>query len=145
MKLNWGLGIALFYSTFALAMIGMVIKSTQYDHSLVREDYYQADLAYQQQYDKMVNEQTKLLGIEHQAGETSITIQAKADVTEAVKGSILFFRPNDIRLDFSLPIKLDADGQQHIPTEDLVPGRWKLKMDYQVGEKAYYSETEIVL
>lgn len=145
MKLNWGLGIALFYSTFALAMIGMAIKSTQYDHSLVREDYYQADLAYQQQYDKMVNEQTRLLDLQHRAGEAGITLQASPEARTAVQGDILFFRPNDKRLDFSVPIQLDENGQQLIPTETIVPGRWKLKMDYQVGEKAYYSETEIVL
>jgi nitrogen fixation protein FixH len=145
MKMNWGIGIAIGYSIFAIAMTTMAVVSTQYDHSLVREDYYQADLAYQKQYDNMVNEQTNLLSVQYQSKARGIAVQTIAKEPGALSGKILFFRPNDKSLDFTVPLQLDATGQQWIPTDALAGGRWTLKMDYQSGEKGYYSETQIVL
>ena len=57
MKINWGTGIALFYSVFMLVMISAVLKTKTYDHSLVSDHYYEDDLNYQKHYDKLVNAQ----------------------------------------------------------------------------------------
>lgn len=145
--MNWGLGIALFYSAFALAMIAMVIRSTHYDHSLVRDDYYQGDLEYQAQYDKLVNAQAaELIRISHRAGTQEVVIIPAEELTGALDGKILFFRPNDQSKDFEVPLVLDPDsGVQHIDLGRALPGRWKLKVDYSVGETPYYQETEIIV
>ena len=55
MKLNWGTGIAAFYLLFMVVLLSFVIKSRSYDHSLVTTNYYEQDLKYQQQYDKLAN------------------------------------------------------------------------------------------
>jgi nitrogen fixation protein FixH len=146
MKFNWGTGIALFYTVFALSMIVMAVKSFGYDHSLVQENYYQADLDYQQQYDKISNaNQSNLLRIKHRAGASEVTLEALPHLKEAVSGTILFFRPSNKYLDFKIPIQLDTVGQQFVPVDELTPGRWRVKVDYQVGEKAYYTEIDLVL
>ena len=55
MKLNWGWGIALAYSIFALSLLGFLVFALRQDNSLVVEDYYQQDLDYQQRKDKVRN------------------------------------------------------------------------------------------
>ena len=55
MKFNWGTGIALVYGAFALIMVGVVIRSRQYDPGLVSKDYYNLDLNYQEHFDKKQN------------------------------------------------------------------------------------------
>jgi hypothetical protein len=51
MKLNWGTGIAIFYGLFMVIMITFVVMSRNVDHSLVMEDYYEADINYQEHKD----------------------------------------------------------------------------------------------
>ena len=58
MKINWGTGIAIFFSVFVLSLVYQVYRSTQYDHSLVSDQYYADDLRYQEHYDKLANAQS---------------------------------------------------------------------------------------
>ena len=55
MKINWGTGIVLAFIGFiAFIMYFVVSMSTgdKYDHDLVVEDYYKAELEYQKDIDK---------------------------------------------------------------------------------------------
>lgn len=145
MKFNWGTGIAIFYTLFVLALVFAVVKSTTVDHSLVTEDYYQKDLDYQSQIDKEVNAQgleTDLL-IRYSDPERIIRFQFPTDLGPA-SGSILFFRPSDKALDFEWPIQPDEAGEQVIPTNNMLPGLWKVKVDWRAGEKVYYKEDTII-
>ena len=124
----------------------MAVKSFGYDHSLVQEDYYQADLDYQQQYDKVSNANTtNLLQVKHRAGSDELMLETVVEQPEALSGTVLFFRPSDKRLDFEVPIQMDANGQQGISLKDVLPGRWRIKIDYFIGEKTYFTETDLVI
>lgn len=144
MKLNWGTSIAIFYSLFALTMVGFVIKSKSIDHDLVVDDYYAKDLAYQQQYDKLTNSQalaTNLI-ITSQKGGVQLLFPKE---TQDPSGEILFYRADDKRQDFSVEIATDAQGMQLVPTDKLVPGRWTIKVDWQAGGKPFYTEKIVLL
>lgn len=145
MKWNWGTGITLFYSSFAALMIFMVVKSTGYDHSLVQEDYYAADLAYQQHYDKLENSKRTPLRITHRAGEAQVGLQLTDGHSADIQGEILFFRPSDQQQDFKLPLLLDDAGQQVIPVGHLSAGLWRVKVDWRMEETPYYTEAELIL
>ena len=146
MKLNWGTGIAAFYTLFAGTMIFFVFKSTNYDHSLVRDDYYQADLTYQQQYDKISNDQANtLLKVEHTAGEDVVSLHLNDLDLTAVEGDVHFFRPSNAKYDVHLPLEFDAQGVQKISTTELLPGLWRLKVDWTADGQGYYTEVQLVL
>ena len=55
MKFNWGTGIFLFYTFFAVTLFFQVYQSTQYDNHLVVDNYYEKDIQYQVQYEKIAN------------------------------------------------------------------------------------------
>ena len=144
MKLNWGTSIAIFYIAFAVTMVGFVIKSKTYDHSLVTDDYYAQDLAYQHHYDKMVN--AKALANDLTIGKVGEQVQFLfPKEIEQPNGEILFYRASDKSKDFTVKVSTDSNGLQTVPTSQLVPGRWTVKVDWQGGGKEFYKEQVVIL
>lgn len=146
MKINWGTGIAIFFSLFVLTLVFQVIKSTQYDNSLVSDQYYADDINYQKHYNKLVNSQQL-------KEELKIAKTDKGDYVELVfpeelsqvEGNIHFFCPSDSKGDFKLPISVSEKGKQVVPVEGLKKGLWRVKIDFEAGGKAYYKEEPIIL
>ena len=138
--LNWGTGIAIFYIGFMAMMIGFVVKSKQYDHSLVVDNYYEEDLTYQSHYDKISKQQI--------SGNLQFT--QKEDFIELAfakkgEGTVLFYRPADKSLDFQLPIQMDSKNKIKVPTKKLKPGLWKLKCNWRSEGSEFYKEINLSL
>lgn len=146
MKLNWGTGIAMFYSTFVVVLVAVVIKTTTFDNSLVSEQYYADDLNYQQQFDKLQNSKNlnKDLEIQYQASSQQVLLHFP-DNLPAPKGEVYFFCPSNSKLDFRQPVVVDANRQQSIATEQLKPGLWRIKVDWQAGDTPYFKEVVLTL
>ena len=146
MKINWGTGIALFFSVFVLSLVYQVYRTTQYDHSLVSDDYYADDLRYQEHYDKLANAQALAvdLKIQYKRNKNEVEIHFPEGF-EQLGGEIVFFSPVNHRLDFRLPIQPDAEGVQYIPTDQLPEGNWKLKVDWTGDGKKFYKEQSVRL
>ena len=146
MKFNWGTGIALFYTTFAVVMVSVVIRSTYFDNSLVADNYYQQDLEYQQHIDKVNNASAlaKDLVISQNLDEQYLRFQFPNDLA-GIKGDIFLFRPSDESKDLHLPISPDSLQQQIISTKDLIPGLWRVKVDWQSDDRSFYKEVNLTL
>jgi len=144
MKINWGTGIAIFFSIFVLSLVYQVYRSTQYDHSLVSEHYYADDIKYQQHYDKLVNAQrleTDLM-IQQVEHPSQLELRFPKEFDE-IGGEVHFFCPSNKWLDFRLAIDAGEGNVQRIPTEDLRPGLWRIKVDWKASGKKFYKETTI--
>lgn len=141
MKFNWGTGIALFYGTFVVVLLYFVIKSTGQDNSLVSDQYYADDLAYQQHYDKLRNAQSLEQDLEISApvDEGQVLLQFPANLG-SVQGTIHFFCPSDSKQDFSVPVKVDTSYLQSVPHTSLKKGMWRIKVDWEAGGTAYFRE-----
>ena len=146
MKFNWGTGIAIFYGLFVAALVFQVIRSTYYDHSLVSDQYYADDLAYQTHYDKLKNTQQlkRDLEILEMDSEGLVALQFP-ETLGPIKGEITLFCPSDSKLDLHLPIQTSADFRQMIPVRGLKPGLWKLKVDWQAGGTGFYQEKALTV
>jgi len=144
MKINWGQGIFIFYTLFAISMITMVIRSTGYDHSLVEDNYYAEDLKYQSTYEKIQNSlslpEPVKIDYEDQEGLISIKFPINIEPT----GRVHLYRPDNKKLDLMLPISVDTDGKMLIPTDKIVTGIWKVKMDWTANGKAYLNEERFI-
>lgn len=145
MKINWGTGIAIFYGVFVLVLLFALFKSFSIDNSLVTEDYYQKDLEYQTQIDKEVNAQGLVtdLNVKFSDADKTIRFSFPGDLG-AIGGKILFFRPSNAALDFEVNIATDPNFEQVIPANNLLPGLWRLKVDWNAGGKDYYKEETII-
>jgi nitrogen fixation protein FixH len=144
MKFNWGHGIALAYAIFACSLLAVVLKTTQYDHSLVTEKYYQKDLEYQQHYEKLANSQTldQPIKVWKDKEAKALSIQFP-DGFERIEGEVTFFRPVNEEEDFSVPFELSGENLLEYNTEKLHPGLWTIKIDWQSGNTPYYQEVNI--
>lgn len=141
MKFNWGTGIALVYGAFVVVFVFLLFKSMTFDNSLVSDHYYADDLNYQQHYDKLANAEqlSEKLVIQNNAPGKQIQLQFPTNLGE-VSGDIHLFSPSNSHLDRVIPVKTDSNFLQVIPTAELKPGFWKVKVDWNASGKAYYLE-----
>ncbi len=139
MKFNWGTGIFIFYTLFALSLFYQVYKSTQYDHSLVVDNYYEKDLAYQSQFEKIENSLHLEPGliINHFPKSKLIVLEFPKDLP-AITGTVRFYRANDKSKDLDIPIQIDQANVMEIPAEPFISGQWKVEVDWQAAQKGYF-------
>lgn len=147
MKINWGTGIAIFYTCFMAAMIIMVIKSTQNNVQLVQENYYDKDLNYEEFRLKRENASNLSVPIEIKYLTSTKNIQVIfPDNTEDISGQISLFRPSNKFLDKQFKISVNASGKMEIPVDkSFQNGLWKVQVEWLNQGKSYFSEQSIVI
>ncbi len=148
MKINWGTGIVigmLAFISFIMYFVVTMISSSDYDHDLVVEDYYKAELHYQQDIDAQenafaLNEQISL----ERRGESLIIIFPEGIDLENTMGTVSLYRPSNKKLDFSIPFSEIKSSEFEIPADQLVNGRWNVNVTWKNDEKEFMYKTEIV-
>lgn len=146
MKINWGWGITIFYSFFVLSFIVILIFSLGQDNSLVTENYYETDLAYQDHKDKLAN----YAGLSDKVTESfqhdtrSYLIQFPSEM-ETIAGEVHFYRPSSAELDYRVPIQTDPANQLVIPVEQLQSGQWIVQIEWTAGGRPYFKETRLFI
>lgn len=146
MKLNWGHSIAIFYTLFVIIMVGMVFYSRTFDHSLVVDNYYEEDINYQQHIDKLNNSRMLSRNLEIVKDDSNKVLRFSfPDEIRQVGGKVLFYRASDKTKDFIVDIPAAGNQELVVPTEGLLPGLWKIKVDWEGDGKLFYKEQIVVL
>lgn len=143
-KFNWGWGIGIFYVWFVVAMLSLVYMASQQSIEFVTKDYYGKELDYQDHINK-VNRTTLLakpLQWQVDSKKVKLTFPVSAGSTD-VKADILFYRPSDSKKDFTLTIVPDSLGEAVIVSDKLLPGIYRMQIDWQIGTDYYYNESII--
>ena len=142
-KFTWGTGIFLFYTIFAGSLFFQVYQSTRYDHSLVVEDYYAQDLAYQQTYERKQNSLSldQPVTVHLNDARDALDIAFPRDLGR-IRGEVLLYRPSTRHLDTNAPLVFTPATPYRavIPTAGLATGRWLAKISWTAGEKEYLDE-----
>lgn len=145
-KINWGTGIFLFYTFFAITLFYQVYKTTQYDHSLVVDNYYEKDLSYQSTLNKLNN--SNALETPLQVNYYDILQLVELEFPQEMKnitGNILFYRPSNKKEDVRLPIEVGMDNCVNVFIRTLKPGLWKIEVDWIGDGTPYLDRTMIVV
>jgi hypothetical protein len=141
MKMNWGTGIAITYVVFVLATVAVVLFTTTIDVNLVTDDYYEKELAFQDEIDKV--SRTNALPekpVINLAGK-NVYIKFPNSINFAlVEGVIKFYRPSDNNLDFSIPVSLNEQGEQIVNSIRLIEGMWRVYVDWNFNDSHFLSE-----
>jgi hypothetical protein len=144
MKFNWGTGIVLSFIIFALSILLIIIFPFNQRVDLVTKDYYENELKYQDQINKV--ERTGLLDesivINHNSKDLKITFPSSY---RQVSGEIIFYRPSDEKRDFSVPIYVDSSGSQLVDISSIMPGMWRVKVQWNMNNLQYYFEKNIII
>ena len=141
--MNWGKGIIIVFVIFFAGMAFMAYKSITKNIDLVAQNYYEKEIKYQDQIDKInktnsLNEKLKIVST-----ESSIIISYPH--ATGLKGEISFYRPSDAKKDFRLPIEAGKDNKQIINTQTLQKGLWKVQISWNTSGQDYYNEEKIMI
>ncbi|UJP66867.1 FixH family protein [Mongoliitalea daihaiensis] len=139
--MDWGKGIILTLTAFAGIIISMVVICVRQDDiHLVTQNYYEEEIKYQDQIDKMIN--ANQLDYEAMAYDAQRRL-IELNLPKGSKGTLHLFRPSDARLDQKLDFDIQDDEANAINLSELKPGYWKIKMTWVEDETSYYLEKKI--
>jgi len=146
-KISWPTGIIIAITSFIIFILSFVYKVTflpQYDHHLVSENYYKDELNYQQEIDKE-SEGIKLkenIILAKTPNGIVINFPSEFEPTK-ITGTIVFQRLSNNKIDFELPIQLISNNFL-IKDENLVAGRWDVKIEWTVNNTTYLYKEKII-
>jgi len=145
-KISWGTGIVITFAIFMGGTISTAVYLMNQDVNLVADDYYDQEINYQQQIDRM--ERTSQLGKKQIISFDGLAVKInipKVLVSKRLKGEIYFYRPSDSNSDIKIPLITDTSGVQVIPLESLEMGLWTIKVSWLSNGKDYFSEYRILI
>ncbi len=142
--MNWGKWIVVAFILFAGFIATLVTVCIREDVNLVSKDYYQEELAYQQQIAR-INNTSKLAHLP--------VIQKRDDFIEVDfqhfsnidNGVLHLFRPSDASMDKTFTLGHSPETKQHFPVADLKKGMYRARMQWAMEGKEYFIEQVINL
>lgn len=144
---QWPAGIILTLALF----LGFMSWTWFYYHSqqidLVTENYYDKQIAYQEQIERIqrARELPEPLRLAYIAERRQLEIRFPAFFSpEKVRGSVTLYRPSDAGMDFPVPLGLDREGKQIIPTAGFAAGLWRVKISWEAEGLEYYHEEAVL-
>ena len=146
MPFKWEYTVAAFFVLFIVGVLVVVFMTLDDRNDLVVEHYYDAEIQYQRQIDRV--ERTQALAEQPSIQLTGAGIRigfprlfSSTDLT----GLIHIYRPDDKRMDLSFPVGPDTANVQLIPAGLFQPGRWNVQLRWSGAGVEYYSEERIVV
>lgn len=134
--MNWGKSIVLVFIVFAGFIGTMVYTMIRQRVDLVRDDYYQDEMTYQKQIDR-VSRTARL------STEPALVIDTDSQAlnlrlpTGWSAGKLTFYRPSDRLQDRTIRL---VTNQQAVSTKGLTRGLWRAQLSWSVGGEDYYYE-----
>lgn len=142
MKFNWGTGVTLVFLTFVGLSIFQLMKSRNYDNSLVKDDYYVDDIGLEELLKKKQNAMSVSgLNIEEMADD-KLLIVIPGD--KEIKGTINFQSPFSKKEDKIFTLQMQNDSM-YVDTKGLRQGKWNLEVEWTDNIKEYVYLESIVL
>ena len=126
----------------------MVYISMNTEFSLVADNYYEQELAYEDQLNRIRNVNNLPDKPEFSIDRTSllVTVSFPESVAEAMKeGKVKFYRSSSARYDKEMELTLNDENQFVQDISQLVTGAWKIQLFWTDGDKEYYKEIDFVI
>ena len=147
-RIGWGGGVWIIYGAFVVFILGCVAFASMQRFDLVAPNYYEQQIGFQQQIDKMAK--TRELSAQPMLkyrpdDQTLLVTFPDFVIPDQVEGTIRLFRPSNSSWDRAIPIALDSASVQIIPADKLAHGLWKVKLDWQSGGESYYQEESVII
>jgi nitrogen fixation protein FixH len=141
MKRNpWPYAIALYFVLFISAMTIWIVFAVRNDHQLVRRDYYEQELKFQNELDSFQRASGENIQISYQPETRILTFTFPHNTT----GTIHFYRPSNVRSDRQVPLALQ-NGVQTIDVKAFDPGLWKVQLHWSANGVEFRHDRRIVL
>lgn len=139
--MNWGKLIVLGF-VFFMSFVGiMAYKMATAKVDLVRPNYYQTELDYQKQFEKIKNSsQFKVEEMMTYSPEKQLFTIAFPNKIE--EGEVHFYRSSDNKLD--LNFKINNTSTFSYNTKKLAKGSWKVTASWSNNAKEFFIENKFI-
>ncbi len=142
-ELAWPIGITLTLLIFVGFLVTAFILSRQVPINLVSKDYYQNEIQYQKQIDRLKRSRNVLYEVDwhYNPAQQQLTITIPHhSPNDSISGTITFYRPSDANLDVSFPLHLNGDGSQQVDVASLKKGFWRVYLLWKEQGLDYFAE-----
>ena len=136
---------------FGVAMVGFGVFiwfCNRNPSELIAPDYYEQEIRYQAQMDRIRNAQEGLgaANVCYDAQSRIIRIAFRENSgTGSVKGQVQLYRPSAVNQDRYFPLQPSPDGTHCIDAAQLAPGLWKVKVSWSADNRDYYLDQKVVI
>ena len=137
--MSWGKWIVFAFVFFALFIGVLVVISMRQDVDLVAPDYYQKELVYQDQINRINNTNALVIKPTVQIREGKYLTLHFPDM-QIDAGNVHLFRPSDSGMDQRFMLRSSADSIQQFNLKPLAKGMYKVKLEWTMGEQDYFME-----
>lgn len=139
--MNWGKSIVLAFVLFAIFIGVLVTISVRQDIPLVSTNYYEQELNYQEQIERIKN--TNALAEKPAVGIVEGVLEVRySAMAQVTSGELELFRPSDASLDRKYALA-NTETVQRIDLKGLPGGMYKARMRWVQDGKEYYLENTI--
>lgn len=142
--MNFGKWIVVSFAFFTLFIGTLVTICVRQDVSLVTNEYYKEEIAYQQQIHRMENtgalDEVPEIVIEH--GKLKVTYDRLPEIESA---RLQLVRPSDADLDHLFEIERSGATSREFELTNAVPGMYRARLTWVDHGKEFYLEKIVVL
>jgi nitrogen fixation protein FixH len=143
----WPAGLVLFFIVFTGYIVGFVVFCSRQQMDLVRQDYYDQEIRFQQQIERVQRTAPVLvdadIDYDHASDVVRVSLPSVKDNT--ISGTVSFYRPSDARMDSNVKLGLDREGRQSLSVGSLPAGLWKVRVQWKAAGREYFFEKPIVI
>ncbi|MEC7754896.1 FixH family protein [Roseivirga sp. UBA1976] len=146
--MNWGNRIVLAFVCFIAGIFSMAYISMNTEFSLVADNYYEQELAYEDQIVRMRNANRLEAGPEFIVDRQNLKVQLRFPeqlAKQITGGKVKFYRASNARHDKEIELKLGSENTWEVDVASFVSGAWKLQLLWTDGQKEYYQEIDFVI
>jgi predicted small secreted protein len=144
-KMNWGTKLGIMASIYVIGVLIFVGFSTTQKINLVSKDYYPTGVKHQDKIDKIRNAQQLETPVSIKQTGESIEISFPSEMKSGIEGDIIVYRPADYDLDLKYKLAVNDGGIHTLKTDQLLQGRYTIKIDWVHNNIPYYKEEAIYL
>ncbi|MCF7825979.1 MAG: FixH family protein [Candidatus Marinimicrobia bacterium] len=133
---------------FILFFVGFAIWAFQDDVELVYNNYYEKDVVFDQQIKRVARTEALPFKPSLNYSQETQVLSMKFPLAlghAPTEGTVLLFRPADLHRDRLFPLSLQGDSLQTIGLPDMVPGLWRIKLNWTSGGEEYYMEQSLMV
>lgn len=140
--MNWGKGILIAMIAFIAFIVFLVVRLVSQNVELESTDYYQQEIAYQDEIESIQNANNLADKPLISVNETHLVVQLNGDQAFS-KVNLSLERPNNSSADQQFAI--EGTRTFTVPTESLESGRYNVELSYEVAGKHCLQKTQIYL
>ena len=141
MKRNlWPYAIILYFIVFIGGVAAWITFAVRNDHELVRKDYYEQELKFQNELDGVARAATTGVNVSYNSAKQMLTVSLPVNNSA---GSLKFYRPSNERLDQEIPLAL-KDGVQSIDVRSFERGLWKIRLTWTSNGAEYQHDQTLI-